>query len=55
MTRSTSRTRSSSCLADPQRCERMGEIGRARIEDELSWSRQVPKLVKAYETLFARR
>jgi glycosyltransferase involved in cell wall biosynthesis len=42
-------------LADPQRCERMGEIGRARIEDELSWSRQVPKLVKAYETLFARR
>ena len=42
-------------LADPKRCERMGEIGRARIEDELSWSRQVPKLVKAYETLFARR
>ena len=42
-------------LADPQRCERMGKIGRARIEDELSWGRQVPKLVKAYETLFARR
>jgi glycosyltransferase involved in cell wall biosynthesis len=42
-------------LADPQRCERMGEIGRARIEDELSWGRQVPKLVEAYETLFARR
>jgi glycosyltransferase involved in cell wall biosynthesis len=42
-------------LADPRRCERMGEIGRARIEDELSWGRQVPKLVEAYETLFARR
>ena len=42
-------------LADPKRCARMGEIGRARIEDELSWSRQVPKLVKAYETLFAGR
>jgi len=42
-------------LADPERRERMGEIGRARIEDQLSWSRQVPKLVKAYETLFAGR
>ena len=42
-------------LADPERSARMGEIGRARIEDELSWSRQVPKLLKAYETLFAPR
>ena len=42
-------------LADPERCGRMGESGRARIEDELSWGRQVPKLVNAYETLFARR
>ena len=42
-------------LADPERRERMGEIGRARIEDQLSWARQVPKLVKAYETLFAGR
>jgi glycosyltransferase involved in cell wall biosynthesis len=41
-------------LADPERCARMGEIGRARIEDQLSWSRQVPKLVAAYETLFKR-
>ena len=42
-------------LADPQRCGQMGEIGRARIENDLSWGRQVPKLVNAYETLFARR
>ena len=42
-------------LADPARRERMGEIGRTRIEDELNWNRQVPLLIQAYQTLFARR
>ena len=40
-------------LADPARRERAGEIGRARIENELSWAHQIPKLIEAYETLFA--
>jgi glycosyltransferase involved in cell wall biosynthesis len=41
-------------LADPARRERAGEIGRARIENELSWSHQIPKLIEAYTVLFAR-
>ena len=40
-------------LADPIRCERAGEIGRSRIENELSWAHQSPKLIAAYKTLFA--
>ena len=40
-------------LADPARRERAGEIGRARIENELSSAHQIPKLIEAYETLFA--
>ena len=30
----------------------MGRIGRARVEADLSWQRQVPELLRAYETLF---
>jgi glycosyltransferase involved in cell wall biosynthesis len=41
-------------LADPARREQAGEIGRARIENELSWSHQIPKLIEAYTVLFAR-
>jgi glycosyltransferase involved in cell wall biosynthesis len=41
-------------LADPARRERAGEVGRARIENELSWVHQIPKLIGAYTTLFAR-
>jgi glycosyltransferase involved in cell wall biosynthesis len=41
-------------LADPARRERAGEVGRARIENELSWAHQIPKLIEAYTTLFAR-
>jgi glycosyltransferase involved in cell wall biosynthesis len=39
-------------LDDPERRGKMGEIGRARVEKDLSWQRQVPELLRAYETLF---
>lgn len=41
-------------LGDPAARERAGEIGRGRIENELSWAHQIPKLTQAYTTLFAR-
>jgi glycosyltransferase involved in cell wall biosynthesis len=41
-------------LSDPARRERAGEFGRDRIENELSWAHQVPKLIAAYTTLFTR-
>jgi len=37
-----------SLLDDPERRRRMGEIGRARVEAELGWHNQVPKLLQAY-------
>ncbi len=40
-------------LDDPERRLRMGEIGRARIENELSWQHQVPHLLAAYELALA--
>jgi glycosyltransferase involved in cell wall biosynthesis len=39
-------------LADPARRTDAGEIGRSRIENELSWAHQIPKLIAAYTTLF---
>jgi glycosyltransferase involved in cell wall biosynthesis len=41
-------------LGDPERRKRAGGIGRRRIENELSWEHQVPKLIEAYRTLFRR-
>ena len=29
----------------------MGELGRKRVENELEWRYEVPKLLAAYETL----
>ncbi len=43
-----------SLLADPDRRARMGRIGRERVETELSWEHQKPKLVAAYQRLFAK-
>ncbi|MGI9301313.1 MAG: glycosyltransferase family 4 protein [Gammaproteobacteria bacterium] len=31
----------------------MGELGRKRVENELEWSHEAPKLIRAYECLFA--
>jgi glycosyltransferase involved in cell wall biosynthesis len=39
-------------LDDPVRRAEMGRIGRARVETELSWEHQKPKLVHAYRRLF---
>ena len=38
---------------DPARCARMGEFGRRRVEGELEWRYEVPKLLAAYEAAFA--
>jgi glycosyltransferase involved in cell wall biosynthesis len=39
-------------LDDPAKRRAAGEIGRARIEGDLSWAHQAPKLIDAYATLF---
>lgn len=40
-------------LDDPQRREKMGRYGRARIENELSWEHQKECLLEAYDKLAA--
>ena len=40
-------------LADPARCARMGAFGRQRVEDALEWRHEEPKLLAAYDRLFA--
>jgi glycosyltransferase involved in cell wall biosynthesis len=42
-------------LDDPERRARMGEYGRRRILHELEWKYEAPKLLAAYEALFAPR
>ena len=42
-------------LNDPDRRTRMGEIGRRRVENELEWRYEAPKLLAAYDALFARQ
>ena len=39
----------------PQMRERMGQYGEARVRETLAWHHEQPKLLKAYETLFAMR
>jgi len=39
-------------LDDPVRRARMGEYGRRRVESELEWHHEVPKLLAAYEALW---
>jgi glycosyltransferase involved in cell wall biosynthesis len=38
-------------LDDPERRARMGAFGRRRVENELEWRHEVPKLLAAYESL----
>ena len=40
-------------LDDPARRAAMGEFGRRRVENELEWRYEVPKLLAAYSTVFA--
>lgn len=42
-------------LADPERRKAMGAFGRARIENELEWKYEAPKLIDAYASLFRGR
>jgi len=39
---------------DPGRRARMGEFGRRRVENELEWRYEVPKLLAAYDSLWSR-
>ena len=39
-------------LDDPQRMRTMGEYGRNRVESELEWKYEAPKLLAAYQRLF---
>jgi glycosyltransferase involved in cell wall biosynthesis len=39
-------------LDDPARRARMGEFGRQRVENELEWRHEVPKLLAAYAALW---
>jgi glycosyltransferase involved in cell wall biosynthesis len=42
-------------LDDPERRFRMGQYGRNRIENELEWKHEAPRLLQAYESLFNTR
>jgi glycosyltransferase involved in cell wall biosynthesis len=39
-------------LDDPERRAEMGAFGRKRVTEELEWSYEVPKLLRAYDRLF---
>ena len=39
-------------LDDPARRQRMGELGRKRVLEELEWRHEVPKLLAAYDALW---
>ena len=41
-------------LDDPERRKSMGKFGRRRILEELEWRHEVPKLLAAYDALWAR-
>jgi len=40
-------------LEDPERRAEMGRIGRRRVETELQWQHEAPKLLRAYDQLFS--
>jgi len=40
-------------LYNPDRCLAMGRFGRARVENELAWPYEVPRLLAAYAAVFA--
>jgi len=42
-------------IDDPERRARMGQFGRRRIEEELAWQYEVPRLLGAYDMLFGSR
>ncbi|UJP06128.1 MAG: glycosyltransferase family 4 protein [Nitrosomonas sp.] len=42
-------------LDDPELRKRMGEFGLSRVKNELEWRYEAPKLLKAYDAVFAKR
>jgi glycosyltransferase involved in cell wall biosynthesis len=38
-------------LADGEKRQEMGRLGRTRVENELSWEHQIPKLIGAYQAV----
>ncbi len=40
-------------IDDPQMRQRMGDIGRRRVVEELSWAHETPKLLAAYDAVFS--
>jgi glycosyltransferase involved in cell wall biosynthesis len=42
-------------LDDPGRRMELGETGRARVEDGLSWAHSAPRLLAAYDRVFAKK
>ncbi len=39
-------------IDDPERRKQMGQFGKERVEKELEWKYEAPKLLKAYDTLY---
>ncbi len=42
-------------LDDPEKRKVMGQLGRHRVENELEWKYEAPKLLKAYDVLFGKQ
>ena len=43
-----------SLLEDPEKRRSMGDFGRSRVTEKLSWEHEGPKLIKAYEDVLSR-
>jgi uncharacterized membrane protein len=41
-------------INDPDTRRRMGQLGRARVLDHLSWTHSTPVLLAAYDRIFAK-
>jgi glycosyltransferase involved in cell wall biosynthesis len=41
-------------IEDPELRDRLGALGRARVQERLSWAHSVPQLLAAYDRVFAR-
>ena len=41
-------------MDDPEKRDRMGKIGRARVLEHLSWDHSVPHLLAAYDRIFSK-
>lgn len=41
-------------MDDPEECKRLGEIGRKRVLESLSWDHSVPHLLAAYDRIFGK-